>query len=60
LKAVFRLELPCKVEDKIEYLKVHDVEGKHVDIDLVKVVDKYVDNTTAVAFAFSQGSEDTN
>jgi hypothetical protein len=60
LKAVFRLDLPCKVEEKIEYLKVHDVEGKHVDIDLVKVVDKYVDNTTAVGFAFSQGSEDTN
>ena len=59
LKAVFRLELPCKVEDKIEYLKVHDVEGKHVDIDLVKVVDKFVDNTTAVGFAFSQGSEDS-
>jgi hypothetical protein len=60
LKAVFRLELPCKVEEKIEYLQVHDVEGKHVDIDLVKVVEKYVDNTTAVGFAFSQGSDDTN
>jgi hypothetical protein len=59
LKAVFRLELPCKVEEKIVYLKVHDVEGKHVDIDLVKVVDKYVDNTTKVAFAFSQDTEDS-
>jgi hypothetical protein len=33
---------------------VHDVNGKHVDIDLVKVVDKYVDNTKAVGFAYSQ------
>jgi hypothetical protein len=60
LKAVFRLELPCKVEEKIEYLKVHDVGGNIVDIDLVKVVDKYVDNTTRVAFAFSQDTEDWN
>jgi hypothetical protein len=59
LKAIFRLELPCKVEEKIEYLKVHDVEGKHVDIDLVKVVDKFVDNTTKVAFTFSQETEES-
>jgi hypothetical protein len=28
-----------------------------MDIDLVKVVDNYVDNTTAVGFAYSQPDE---
>jgi hypothetical protein len=37
LKGVFRLELPFKVDEDISYLKIHDVEGKIIDIDLVKV-----------------------
>jgi hypothetical protein len=45
------------VEERIEYLKIHDVEGKQVDIDLVKVVDKFVDNAKAVSFAFGSQSD---
>jgi hypothetical protein len=58
LKGVFRLELPFKVEEEISYLKMHDVDGKIIDIDLVKVTSNTETYTEkkAIGFAYSNSN----
>jgi hypothetical protein len=59
LKAIFRLDLPYKVEDRIEYLSVQDVDGAWISLLSWSSTTTLTILRLSVGFAYSQPDEDS-